>query len=263
MIYLHTIILSMAQALTEFLPVSSSGHLIIIHNLIYSNVLNNLSFDVFLHGGSLIAIIIYFFSDIIKIGKNFVVDLKAKNFQHNFLLFIMIAILPAILVGYFLEDFIGELRSPLIVAGALIFGSIIFIVTERFFKVSKDIKNLNFKDSIIIGLMQCLAFIPGISRSGITIVGGMRRGLSRIEAAKFSFLMAMPLLLGAFIKKIIDISFLDINHLKIYILGFSISFVFSLLAIKILMKLLKNKYGLYSFAVYRIIIAIIILIFLS
>ncbi len=263
MIYLHTIILAITQALTEFLPVSSSGHLIIIHNLIHYNILNNLSFDVFLHGGSLLAIIIYFFSDIIKIGKNFVVDLKNKNFQHDYLLFIIIAILPAVMVGYFLEDFIEKLREPLIVAGALILGSIIFVLTERFFKASKGLKNLNFKDSIIIGLMQCLAFIPGISRSGITIVGGMHRGLSRRAAAKFSFLMAIPLLLGAFIKKIIDISFLDINYLKIYILGFLISFIFSLLAIKVLMKLLKNKYGLYGFAVYRLIIAIMILIFLS
>ncbi len=263
MIYLNTIILSIVQALTEFLPVSSSGHLIIVHRILDSGILNTASFDVFLHAGSLLAVIIYFWPEIIKISKNLVVDLKTKNFKHNFLLFIVVAILPAVLVGYFLEDFIEELRSPLIVASALIFGSIIFILAERFFKINKDLKNLNFKDSIIIGLMQCLAFIPGMSRSGITIVGGMQRGLSRIEAAKFSFLMAIPLLFGAGLKKIIDISFLDINHFKIYILGFLISFVFSILAIKILMKLLQNRYGLYSFAVYRLIIAIIILIFLS
>ena len=110
--------------------------------------------------------------------------------------------------------------------------------------------------------MQCLAFIPGMSRSGITIVAGMNRGLSRTNAAKFSFLLAIPLLLGAFIKKTADVLTSTAQFSFYFVFGFFMAFIFSLLAIRILMKLLKAKSGLYGFAIYRIILAIVIILFL-
>ena len=261
-IYLQTILLSLVQAITEFLPISSSGHLIIFHNLLNSELLNNLSFDVALHGGSLLAIIIFFYKDIRIAINDFITNLKNKTLNNDLILIIIISIIPAGLIGFFLEETINILRKPVIVAIALIFGSILFILTEKFFKYRKDLSNISISNGIFIGIAQCLAFIPGMSRSGITIVAGMNRGLSRIDAARFSFLLAIPLLLGAFIKKTADVLTSTAQLNSFFILGFLITFIFSLVAIKILMKLLKSKFGLYGFAIYRIIVAIIILLFL-
>lgn len=258
MILLQTILLSLVQALTEFLPVSSSGHLILFHNLLDSNLLNSLAFDVCLHGGSLLAIIFFFWGDIKEIVLNFFKSFKKSNTQNSLLFIIFISIIPAGLIGFFLEDYINNLRNIYIVAGALIFGSVLFFLVEKFSKTNRDISSLNLKDGIFIGFMQCLAFVPGMSRSGITIIAGMKRGLNRVAAARFSFLLAIPLLLGAFIKKTVDVVS-STAHFDIYfVFGFAITFVFSLLAIKILMKFLKNKFSLYIFAIYRIILALII-----
>lgn len=259
-IYLQTILLSLVQGITEFLPVSSSGHLIIFHNLLNSDILNNLAFDVALHGGSLLAIFIFFYKDIQIAIINFRNNIKNKTLKNDLLLIIAISIIPAALIGLFFEDFIDNfLRKPIIVAGALIFGSILFVLTEKFFKKKKELSNINISNGIFIGILQCLAFIPGMSRSGITIVAGMNRGFSRIDAAKFSFLLAVPLLLGAFLKKTADVLTSTAQLNFYFVFGFFMSFIFSLLAIKILMKLLKAKSGLYIFAIYRIILAIIIL----
>lgn len=261
-IYLKTILLSIIQAFTEFLPISSSGHLIIFHNLLDSDILNTLSFDVTLHGGSLLAIIVYFWKDIVSIVKKFMFNIRNRTLNNDLILLIIIAIIPAGLVGYFFEDIINSLRRPLIVAIALIFGSILFILVEKFFTHRKNLSNMGIIDSIIIGITQCLSFIPGVSRSGITIVAGMNQGLSRTDSAKFSFLLAIPLLLGALIKKTADVVTSTIGISIFFVFGFITTFIFSLFAIKILMKLLRGKFGLYGFAVYRIIIAIIIIVFL-
>jgi undecaprenyl-diphosphatase len=262
-IYLQTILLSLVQGLTEFLPVSSSGHLIVFHNLLNADILNNLAFDVALHGGSLLAIIIFFYKDIRVTINNFITNVRNKTLKNDLFIIIAISIIPAGIIGLFLEDFIdGFLRKPIIVAGALIFGSILFIGTEKFFKKKKELSNINIINGVFIGVMQCLAFIPGMSRSGITIVAGMNRGFSRVDAAKFSFLLAIPLLLGAFIKKTADVLTSTAQFNFYFVFGFFMAFIFSLLAIKILMKLLKAKFALYAFAIYRIILAIIIILFL-
>jgi undecaprenyl-diphosphatase len=258
-IYLNTILLSLVQALTEFLPVSSSGHLILFHKLLDSSILDNLAFDVTLHGGSLLAIIIFFYKDIRKVISSFIINIRNRTLKNDLLLIIAISIIPAGLIGFFLEDAISFLRKPIIVAGALIFGSILFILTEKFFKYQKDLSRITISNGVFIGFLQCLAFIPGMSRSGITIIAGMNRGLSRTDAAKFSFLLAIPLLLGAFIKKTANVLTSTAQFNFYLVLGFFITFIFSLLAIKLLMKLLKAKYALYGFAIYRIILALLII----
>ena len=257
--FIDILFLSLLQAITEFFPVSSSGHLILFHKFLSSNVLlDNISFDVVLHGGSLLAIIIFFYKDIESILKTFFSDIKNKSLKNNLALIIFVTILPAGLVGYFFEDFIDSIRDPRIVVFALIFGAILFLIAEKYFKQKKYISNITFLDGIFIGLLQCLSFIPGVSRSGITIFAGMGRGLGKIDAARFSFIMAIPLLLGAFIKKITDISSTD-NYYVLF-LGFILTALFSFFAIKFLMNIL-SKLGLKVFAYYRIILAIIIIIF--
>lgn len=261
-IFLQTILLSLVQAATEFLPISSSGHLILFHSFLNSDILNSLAFDVVLHGGSLLAIIIFFWRDIKEIWFSLKKDIKNKNLKNDLFFIIVISIIPAGLIGFFGEEQIDFLRKPIVVAGALIFGSILFFIAEKFFKSKKNLINLNIRDGITIGVMQCLALIPGISRSGITIVAGMNRGLSRVEAAKFSFLLAIPLLGGAFIKKTVDVFTSTASFNFYFVFGFFFTFIFSLIAIKFLMRLLKSQSGLYSFAVYRIVISIIIIMFL-
>ncbi len=261
---LKIIIFSFIQALTEFLPVSSSGHLIILHQLIDDNILNNITFDVALHGGSLLALMVIFFRDIKSIISNSVSCLLSrKNLikSKDLGLIIFIAIIPAAISGYFFEDYIGYVfRNPVTVALALIFGSIIFVFAQAYSKNRRNIKDIGILDALFVGVMQCLALIPGISRSGITISSAMMLNISKMDAAKFSFLLAIPIIFGAFIKKIFDI--LQSNYdFSVLIIGFIFSFVFSIIAIRLLLKLLSTKYGLYPFVIYRILLAITILVF--
>lgn len=258
------IIFSLVQALTEFLPVSSSGHLILLHQIIGDNILNNITFDVALHGGSLLALIIIFFKDIKKITTNSVrCLLDKKNFikSKDLGFIILIAIIPAGITGYFFEDYIGYIfRSPFMVAIFLILGSIFFVFAQAYSKNRRNINDIGPLDALFVGLMQCLALIPGVSRSGITISSSMMLNISKIDAAKFSFLLAIPIIFGAFIKKIFDV--LQSNYdFSILIIGFVFSFIFSVVAIKILLKLLSSKYGLYPFVIYRILLAVAIFIF--
>lgn len=257
--FIDILFLSLLQAITEFFPVSSSGHLILFHKFLSSNsLLDNIAFDVVLHGGSLLAIIIFFYKDIKDILKKLFSNIRAKSLKNDLALIIFVAILPAGLVGYFFEDFINSIRDPRIVVFALIFGAILFLIAEKYFKQKKDFSKINFLDGIFIGILQCLSFIPGMSRSGITIFASMNRGLSKIDSARFSFILAIPLLLGAFVKKITDFSSAD--NYYILFLGFALTAFFSFFAIKFLMGIL-SKLGLRVFAYYRIILAIIIIIF--
>lgn len=255
--YIQAFLLSIVQSLTEFLPVSSSGHLVLLHSILKdSSIINNVYFDVSLHLGSVLAIIFYFWKDI----KKLVSDFLSSDRKNNLLIFVIIGIIPAGLVGYFFDSFIESLRSVYIVLISLIFGAILFIFVEKFSSVKKNLDNIRLKDSIFIGIVQCLSFIPGVSRSGITVSSGMITGLNRVDAARFSFFMAIPLILGAFIKKTTDIT--SIAHIDLFVFGIICSFVLSLLSIFIFIKLLQ-KYKLYIFAYYRILLAIIIFILLQ
>lgn len=254
--YLQAFLLSIVQSLTEFLPVSSSGHLILLHRILKdSSIINNISFDVALHFGSMLAIVVYFWKDILIL----ISYLFSKN-RNNLVFYIIVGIIPAGLCGYFLDSFIESLRSIYIVLTSLIIGALLFILVEKFSKIKKDLNSLNIKNSIFIGIVQCLSFIPGMSRSGVTVSAGMLSGLKRTDAARFSFFMAIPLIFGAFIKETIDLK--SIANINLFIFGIICSFILSLLSIFIFMKLLE-KYKLSIFAYYRIFLAIIILILIQ
>lgn len=261
-LFIKIILFALIQSLTEFLPVSSSGHLVLLHNIFTDNVLNSIGFDIALHAGSLLAIILYFFKDIIKIVKDFfhVLFSNTRLLKNDLGFLLIIGSIPAIIVGYFFGDFIEYFfRKPLSVAIALICGAILFVLAEKFYKPRKALNNISLSNSIFVGFSQCLALIPGVSRSGMTIVSSMFSGLERKDAAKFSFLLAMPVIFGAFCKQFL--AGIDIDS-DILLLGIALSFIFSLFALKILMLLLKKSTGLYIFAIYRILLAIAILIFL-
>ena len=245
------LILSLVQGITEFLPVSSSSHLIIISEFI-SFEDKGLSIDVSLHIGSFIAVITYFHKDIFNFIENKQLFLK-----------IIISSFPLILVGYFLiqTNLIQELRSIKIIGWmTLVFGILLYISDK--FKLEKNIdKNFNYKSAIIIGLFQILSLIPGVSRSGISITAARLLNFKRYDSAKISFLLSIPTL-GAVsifgIKNIIlsnDLFFSTLNLFSILL-----SFLISLVTIKYFLDFIK-KFSLNFFVLYRISLGIVLLYF--
>jgi undecaprenyl-diphosphatase len=242
--YLEVIILSVIQGVTEFIPVSSSAHLIIISNISDFN-LNSLEVDVSLHLGSLLAIVVYFWRDLIDFSKN-----KKK------LYLIFFGSIPLIIVGYvlYISNLINHLRNlELIAWTTLIFGVLLYFSDKN--KTDKILeKDLSKKDIIFIGMLQILSLIPGVSRSGINITAGRFVKYSRIDSAKISFFLSIPALAGASLLGLNDILKDPFEFNSIIFLTISISFIFSYLTIKFLLYYL-DKFSLKIFVFYRIILA--------
>ena len=242
--YLEVIILSVIQGVTEFIPVSSSAHLIIISNISNFN-LNSLEVDVSLHLGSLLAIVVYFWRDLIDFSKN-----KKK------LYLIFFGSIPLIIVGYvlYISNLINHLRNlELIAWTTLIFGVLLYFSDKN--KTDKIVeKDLSKKDIIFIGMLQILSLIPGVSRSGINITAGRFVKYSRIDSAKISFFLSIPALAGASLLGLKDILKDPFEFNSIIFLTISISFIFSYLTIKFLLYYL-NKFSLKIFVFYRVILA--------
>tara|TARA_B110000211_G_scaffold68947_1_gene79625 strand:+ start:669 stop:1424 length:756 start_codon:yes stop_codon:yes gene_type:complete len=246
---LEVIILSVVQGITEFLPISSSAHLILVVEYFNFSV-GNLTLDVSLHLGSLLAIITYFRKDIFYITKN-----------KNMLLKILISSIPTMIVGFILVKYslVDFLRSyKLIGWTTLIFAIVLYVSDLR--QVKKTIKNdYNYKTAIYIGFFQVLSLIPGVSRSGITITGARVFNFSRIDSAKMSFLMSIPILGIVSIynlKNILIENDLTFSILNLYSIIFS--FAFSYLTIKFFLNFLK-KFSLVYFVIYRIFLGTVIL----
>ncbi len=262
--YISTIILSIVQAITEFLPISSSGHLIIVHQLIESELLNNLTFDVILHAGTLLAVVIYFWKDIINIVKGFFQSLFKWNLNQDFnqqlAWLIIIGTIPAAVVGFFFTDLIEQIfRSVYIVIIMLVVGGILFIIFEKIGQRRRNLESMTFIDALVIGLAQVLAFIPGTSRSGITIVAGLGKQFDRVSAARFSFLLSVPVIIGANIRKVTQLSSDDFSGVFVFvsILGVALTTLIGFFTIKLLLRFLQN-HSLTIFAIYRFILALVL-----
>ncbi len=248
MTILQAILLGVIQGITEFLPISSSGHLIIFESLFGLKVEELLDFDIALHMGTLLAILIYFRKDIWEL-------LTFKN--PKLIKFILIGTIPAVVIGFLFKDAIeAALRSPFSVSILMITVGILFLLPEKLF-VKKQ-TNLNLKKSIIIGLAQSLALMPGVSRSGATILSGTWLGLSREEAARFSFLLGSIAIFGAGLLAAKDLDQVTIES-SVLAAGFLASFVAGIFSIGFLMKFLK-KYSLKVFGVYRILFGLLIFV---
>jgi undecaprenyl-diphosphatase len=261
------IFLGIIQGLTEFLPVSSSGHLVFFHDVLNLDSIDNLTFDVALHLGTLVALVVFFYKDIIKYLQAFLksfVNWNLKNdLDQKIAWLILISMIPAGLLGYFGEEIIKNLfRSPLSVAIVLILFSFFFFIAEKYSQKQKDFSSLTWSKAFVIGLGQAIALIPGVSRSGITIITGLSYHLKREVAARFSFLMSIPIIFAAGVKKFIDAGLTELNaQIGIYLFGFLSSAIVGYFCIKYFLAFLK-KYSLNWFAVYRIILGLIILIYL-
>ena len=235
-------ILSIVQGITEFLPISSSSHLILISE--YLNFENqSLSIDVSLHIGSFIAVLSYFYKEII-------------NFYENKMLFfkIIISSLPVMLVGFLMVKFnyIDKIRNVETIAWTTIIFGILLFISDKF-KLDKNIKeNLNFKSVIFIGLLQILSLIPGVSRSGIAITAARFLNFNRVDAAKISFLLSIPILAAVSFYGFKNILLSgDPIFTKLNLIAISLSFLFSLLTIKFLLSFF-NKFNLNFFVYYRV-----------
>lgn len=256
----NSIILGVVEGLTEFLPISSTGHLILVNKFIsFAGEFANL-FDVVIQVGAIFAVILYFYKDIFPF----------RNKQENLLVInrwfkIILAFIPSAIVGFLFADKIEEhLFNFITVAIALIVGGILLIWAENYSQKqkSRDVEKIGFKDALIIGLFQCLSLVPGMSRSGSTIIGGLLGKLSRKSAAEFSFLLAIPTILGASVFKLMDYKG-ELTRSEIIYLGIGtfVSFIVALGVISFFMNFIRNR-SLKVFAYYRIALGIAILVFM-
>ena len=264
--FLKATVFGITQGITEFLPISSSGHLLILHKYIPIQEGRELAFDVFLHLATLVAVCLYFRRDISIILKDWFLSLKGGDDASKGRLgwLIIAGTIPAALAGYFFEDRIESLArgnmALLVVAFMLVFVGILFILVEKIAEQKKDLGNLDLKSSVLIGLAQAAALIPGTSRSGATIIAGMKLGLKRGEAVRFSFLLSIPIILGANILKVPALfsENLNINEWILLVFTFVFAFASGILAIHFLL-FFANKYRLNAFAYYRFILATVLI----
>lgn len=253
---IDTLLLSFVQSATEFLPVSSSGHLVLMEKFGFSN--QTLLMDISLHLGTLIAVLAFFHKDILKLIKNF----YKKSVERQIVLNLIIATIPACVIGFFFSDIIETtLRSPIIIAFTSIFYGCLLWISDKFSPKNKQIKNIGVKEALIIGCAQALALIPGTSRSGITMTSARFLGINRVDSAKFSMLLSIPVIaLGALymIYKGASEGLLTNEVITSITIGIISAGIFGLGAVWFLMHWLKTA-SFALFAIYRILLGIFLL----
>lgn len=268
MLYLYSIIAGLIQAVTEFLPVSSSGHLIILHDFLDFHIGDTLAFDVALHLGTALALIIYFHKDIWKyilaVLEIFIPKRPVNQRDLKDVMLIIYASIPAVILGFLLDRFAPTMfRQTEVVVITLVVVAILFFVVEKTAKHTRDYTGMSIGKAIYIGCAQALALIPGVSRSGITIIAGMSTDLKRSEAAKFSFLLSIPAVLGAGLLEMFDMAWTKLpNHEIMGItVGFVVSSVIGFIVIKFFLKYIEH-HKLNIFGWYRICLALVLIIWL-
>ncbi len=251
-----TLILSIMQSATEFLPVSSSGHLILLESFGITN--QDLLMDISLHLGTLFAVCAFFFKDILKMMTGF----WHKGTQQKIVFSLIIATIPAGLIGFFLNDIIETvLRSPKIIAFTSIFYGILLWIADTYSPKTKTIEQITYRHAFCIGLAQALALVPGTSRSGITMTCARFLGYTRVESAKYSMLMSIPVIaLGGIymLWKGAQEGILSTEMINQIAIGIGASAFFGLLAVWFLMLWLKKaSFGI--FAIYRVALGLFLL----
>ena len=245
--YVETLILSIIQGISEFIPVSSSAHLLIISRLSDFNV-SNLQLDISLHLGSLLAIILFFRKDLINIMNN-----------KNIFLLIILGSIPLVIVGYifYSTNLIDQFRNLKVVAWTTLIFGILLYFSDKFELKNKISSELNIKSIIIIGLFQILSFIPGVSRSVIVITASRFLKFDRVESSKIAFYLSIPALAGASVLGFKDVIDDQINFDNMFIFSTSASFLFSYFTIKYFLIYVK-MFSLSFFVIYRIVLSIIL-----
>ena len=257
------LILGIVEGLTEFLPVSSTGHLIIVSDLLGQNDEKGKVFDIVIQLGAILAVCWEFRA---RFARAFA-GLGSDPVQQRLAVNLFVAFLPAAIVGLAIQKYIKlYLFNPITVAGALIVGALAIFAIERWYKRHgaprvTSVDDMTWKDALKVGLAQCLSLIPGTSRSGATIMGGMVFGLSRQVATEFSFFLAVPIMFAAsgyeMFKHRTELSGGDLTSIAV---GFVVSFAFALLAVKALIRYVA-RHDFNAFAVYRIALGFAVLLY--
>lgn len=282
MTVLETIIIAIIEGLTEFLPVSSTGHMIITQNLlgVTERMQQDAELAAFVHAftfiiqfGAILSVVYLYRKKFFNINRspiheNATAWQKLKH-RYNFYWLLIVGVMPAVVIGLLAKksgvlDWL--LDSVAVVAITLVLGGIFMLFCDRIFNKGKEENNVNESSAFKIGLFQCLSVIPGMSRSMATIVGGMTQGLTRKKAAEFSFFLAVPTMAGATLLDLLDLlkddtSWATSHNIMMLLLGSAVAFIVALLAMKWFVNFL-SKYGFKMFGIYRIIVGSIILILL-
>ena len=256
---IQTLFLSIVQSITEFLPVSSSGHLILTR-LVMGWEEQGAAMDIALHVGTLLAVCVYFFKDLWRM----LIDLFKGGAGRRMIYLLLVATFPVLLVGFFYGRYIEMVfRNPYIVCVMLIVFGVILWLADKYSASDNQVKKMTVVDAFSIGIAQCLAFVPGVSRSGITMTMARFRKINRSDAAYFTMLLSIPVIAAAGCWVFLSLLIHDqLNVLgAAFVEGIIFSFVGGLAVIWFLMNFVK-KHSFFAFMVYRIILAIIVLIFL-
>jgi len=258
---LQVIILAIVQGLTEFLPISSSGHLVLVP-VFFGWADQGLAFDVAVHFGSLIAVMLFFRKDILALlrGSVQVLGANVATTEARMALGIALGTIPAALAGLMFVDWIeANLRSPAVIVFTLSGYAVLMILADRLGRRNRDISGIRIKDAVLIGVAQALALVPGTSRSGVTITAAMALGFERQDAARFSFLLAVPVILLASVY-----SFIGLLRTEATVawgqlaIGVVVSAIVAYASIEFFMRFV-SRIGLLPFAIYRMILAAVIL----
>lgn len=271
---LKIVVLGIVEGITEWLPVSSTGHLIIVNQFLKLKASDSFleMFDVVIQLGAILAVVVLYFRKLWPVGRR--EDTKKLSWDKDKLLLwakILAACVPAAIIGLLFDDKIDELfYNPYVVSVTLIIYGVAFIVIEiwnnkRSFKI-RELTQITFRTALIIGIFQVLALIPGTSRSGATIVGAMLIGVDRTTAAEFTFFLAIPVMFGASLLKIVkfiaDGGGFTVGEIYYLLIGMFVAYIVSLVVIKFLMAFIK-KHDFKPFGVYRIILGIVVLLYFT
>ncbi|MDX6238325.1 MAG: undecaprenyl-diphosphatase [Kribbellaceae bacterium] len=263
----QAIILGIVEGLTEFLPVSSTGHLTIASKLLGLQIDNKgvTAFTAVIQVGAIAAVVLYMWKDISRIVVAWFRGLVKPEYRgeldHRMGWYVLVGSLPIGIIGFLAKDLIsGPLRSLWWVAGALIVWSFVMIAAERLSTRTRHEARITFTDALVMGLVQCLALIPGVSRSGATISAGLFRGLDRVAATRLAFLLGIPALVGAGLYELKDVNF-QVGLVSLLV-GTVVSFVVAYVSVAWLLKFVV-KHSIEVFAFYRILLGIVLVILLA
>ena len=280
--YLKVILIGIVEGITEWLPVSSTGHMILVEKIFPLTMMSENFYNMFLYViqlAAILAVVVFFFGRLWPFSKR-KTSAERKSIWRTWL-FVLIGVVPAAVIGLLLDDWIDDTIvnsdiGPFVIAAALIVYGIIYIVMERFRKAKENrvqtLDDLTWKQALAIGLFQCLSIIPGTSRSGSTILGGMTLGVSRVAAAEYSFFMAIPIMVGVSLLKVGKYALHAVEgavgytptgtEIGLLIVGSLVAFAVSLICIRFLMDFVR-RHSFEAFGWYRIALGLLVILYFS
>jgi len=259
---IQLIVLALVQGLTEFLPISSSAHLI-LPSKIFNWQDQGLAFDVAVHVGTLVAVIWYFRSDLNTLLKGFCCSVREKknSSETQLVIALVIGTLPAVLMGYFCEHWIKTwLRSPLVIAWTTIIFGVLLGLADKFGRSIQPLDSMTWRAALLIGLAQALALIPGTSRSGVTMTAALFLGFSRTASARFSFLLSIPIIAGAGLLQVIEVVQTPGSlSWSIFVVGALLSAASAYICIRLFLVWIEQL-GMWPFVIYRLLLGGLLLL---